>query len=190
MRVKFGNATKDVSLLEVTKENYIVPRGEEDTYHCRIEQTQFNPRNGQRVSRPRIQKFNAKMYPSIARNLRQQGWDIEVLYDPTEFLKAQEEKQQQAMEQRMKDLSTRENRFECRSYVADRRLPAELLDLFDTSDFNEFVRKADTFMGVVQRAVGAAPLYTHEDPGDANATPAGFAVTKHTPRQYPPFRGC
>ena len=96
MRVKFGNATKDVSLLEVTKENYIVPRGEEDTYHCRIEQTQFNPRNGQRVSRPRIQKFNAKMYPSIARNLRQQGWDIEVLYDPTEFLKAQEEKQQQA----------------------------------------------------------------------------------------------
>ena len=96
MRVKFGNATKDVSLLEVTKENYIVPRGEEDTYHCRIEQTQFNPRNGQRVSRPRIQKFNAKMYPSIARNLRQQGWDIEVLYDPTEFLKAQEEKRQQA----------------------------------------------------------------------------------------------
>ena len=105
--------------------------------------------------------------------------------EPTE-----EEKQQQAMEQRMKDLSTRENRFECRSYVADRRLPDELLDLFDTSDFNEFVRKADTFMGVVQRAVGAAPLYTHEDPGDANATPAGFAVTKHTPRQYPPFRGC
>lgn len=96
MRVKFGNATKDVSLLEVTKENYIVPRGEEDTYHCRIEQTQFNPRNGQRVSRPRIQKFNAKMYPSIARNLRQQGWDIDVLYDPTEFLKAQDEKQHQA----------------------------------------------------------------------------------------------
>ena len=92
MRVKFGNVTKDVPLLEVTKENYIVPRGEEDTYHCRIEQTQFNPRNGQRVSRPRIQKFNAKMYPSIARNLRQQGWDIEVLYDPTEFLAEREAK--------------------------------------------------------------------------------------------------
>jgi hypothetical protein len=86
MRVKFGNTTKDVPLLEVTAENYIVPRGEEDTYHCRIEQTQFNPRNGKRQSRPRIQKFDAKMYPSVARNLRQQGWDIEVLYDPTEFL--------------------------------------------------------------------------------------------------------
>ena len=98
MRVKFGNVTKDVPLLEVTRENYIVPRGEEDTYHCRIEQTQFNPRNGQRVSRPRIQKFNAKMYPSIARNLRQQGWDIEVLYDPTEFLKEQEAKRQEQQE--------------------------------------------------------------------------------------------
>ena len=97
MRVKFGNATKDVSLLEVTKENYIVPRGEEDTYHCRIEQIQFHPTKGTRLSRPRIQKFNAKMYPSIARNLRQQGWDIEILYDPTEYLKAQEEKRQQVM---------------------------------------------------------------------------------------------
>ena len=98
MRVKFGNTTKDVSLLEVTAENYIVPRGEEDTYHCRIEQTQFNPRNGKRQSRPRIQKFDAKMYPSVARNLRQQGWDIEVLYDPTDFLKEREAKRQQMQE--------------------------------------------------------------------------------------------
>ena len=95
MRVKFGNSTKDVSLLEVTAENYIVPVGEEETYHCRIEQTQFNPRNGKRLSRPVIQKFDAKMYPSVARNLRQQGWDIVVLYDPTDFLKAKEEKRQQ-----------------------------------------------------------------------------------------------
>jgi len=92
MRVKFGNATKDVPIVEVTAENYIVPRGEEDTYHCKIEQTQFNPRNGKRMSRPRIQKFESKMYASIARNLRQQGWDIEVLYDPTEYLAAREAK--------------------------------------------------------------------------------------------------
>ena len=92
MRVKFGNATKDVPIVEVTKENYIVPRGEEDTYHCKIEQTQFNPRNGKRLSKPRIQKFDAKMYPQIARNLRQQGWDIEVLYDPSEFLAEREAK--------------------------------------------------------------------------------------------------
>lgn len=98
MKVRFGNTVKDVPILDVTVENYIVPRGEEDTYHCRIEQTQFNPRNGKRMSKPRIQKFDAKMYPSIARNLRQQGWDIEVLYDPTEFLKEREAKQQQMQE--------------------------------------------------------------------------------------------
>ena len=92
MRVKFGNATKDVPIVEVTAENYIVPRGEEDTYHCKIEQTQFNPRNGKRLSKPRIQKFESKMYPQVARNLRQQGWDIEVLYDPTEFLAEREAK--------------------------------------------------------------------------------------------------
>ena len=78
--------------MEVTAENYIVPRGEEDTYHCKIEQTQFNPRNGKRLSRPRIQKFESKMYAQIARNLRLQGWDIEVLHDPTEFLAAREAK--------------------------------------------------------------------------------------------------
>ncbi len=92
MRVKFGNTTKDVPIVEVTAENYIVPRGEEDTYHCKIEQTQFNQRNGKRLSRPRIQKFEAKMYAQIARNLRLQGWDIEVLHDPTEFLAAREAK--------------------------------------------------------------------------------------------------
>ena len=32
------------------------------------------------------------MYPQVARNLRQQGWDIEVLYDPTEFLAEREAK--------------------------------------------------------------------------------------------------
>ena len=92
MRVKFGNSIKDVPIVEVTPENYIVPKGEEDTFHCRIEQTQFNPRNGKRLSRPRIQKFEAKMYPSVARNLRQQGWDIEVLYDPTDYLAEREAK--------------------------------------------------------------------------------------------------
>ena len=96
MRVKFGNTTKDVPIVEVTAANYIVPRGEEDTYHCRIEQKQFDQRTGKRLSRPRIQKFVAKMYPAIARNLRQQGWDIDVLYDPTEYLQEQKAKRQEA----------------------------------------------------------------------------------------------
>lgn len=92
MRVKFANGTKDVPLIEVTRENYIVPQGEENTYHCRIEQTQFHPRTGKRLSVPRIQKFDAKIFASIQRTLKMQGWDVEILYDPTEFLKEQEAK--------------------------------------------------------------------------------------------------
>lgn len=87
MRVKFGNGFKDVGILEVTAENYIVPQGEEGHYHCRIEQRHFNADTGKRLSIPQIQKFEPKMWDMISRNLRQQGWTIEVLYDPTEYLK-------------------------------------------------------------------------------------------------------
>ena len=66
MRVKYGNTTKDVSILEVTPENYIVPKGEEGVYHCRIEQKSFNASTGERQSRPRIQKFEPKMWPMLS----------------------------------------------------------------------------------------------------------------------------
>ena len=107
--------------MEVTAENYIVPRGEEDTYHCKIEQTQFNPRNGKRLSKPRIQKFDAKMYAQVARNLRQQGWDIEVLYDPTEFLAEREAKRAE-----MRDLT-----FKQRKELEEKKKQAERQALKD-----------------------------------------------------------
>ena len=99
MRVKFGNSTKDVSILEVTPENYIVPKGEEGTYHCRIEQKNFDRHSGKRLSKPVIQKFEPKMWPVIQRNLKLQGWDIDILHDPSAYLKAQAEKEQMTAEQ-------------------------------------------------------------------------------------------
>ena len=102
MRVKFGNATKDVPILEVTAANYIVPQGEEGTYHCRIEQQQFNPQDGRRLSRPRIQKFEAKSFPSVKRNLLQQGWTIDVLYDPTDYLNKLKKQAQQTAAERQR----------------------------------------------------------------------------------------
>lgn len=88
-------------ILEVTAENYIVPQGEENTYHCRIEQIQFSPTTGKRLSRPMVQKFDAKLFPSIRRLLKQQGWTIDVLYDPTEWLKEQKEKKEMTRAKRM-----------------------------------------------------------------------------------------
>ena len=141
MRVKFGNSTKDVSILDVTPENYIIPKGEEGTFHCRIEQTQFNPRNGKRQSRPRIQKFDAKMYPSILRNLKLQGWDVEVLHDPTEFLKEQEAKRLE-----MQDLTYKQRQeLEAKRKAAEREaLKAEILAEMSDSDMmrNPVFKKA------------------------------------------------
>ena len=102
MRVKFGNTTKDVSILEVTPENYIVPKGEEGVYHCRIEQKSFNASTGERQSRPRIQKFEPKMWPMLSRNLKLQGWTVEVMHDPTEWIKQQEEKAAMTEAERIK----------------------------------------------------------------------------------------
>ena len=98
MRVKFGNSTKDVPILEVTAENYIVPKGEEGTYHCRIEQVNFDQRTGKRLSKPIVQKFEPKMFDTIVRNLKQQGWTIDILHNPTEYLAEQEAKAKELQE--------------------------------------------------------------------------------------------
>lgn len=102
MLVKFKEGTKDVPIMDVTAENYIVPDGEEGTYHCRIEQRQFNPNTGERLSRPFIQKFPSKMWPALLRNLKQQGWTVEILHDPTEFNRKEEEKRRLTAAQRAK----------------------------------------------------------------------------------------
>jgi ribosomal protein S8 len=124
MRVKFGNGTKDVPILEVTPENYIVPEGEKQSYHVVQEVTTFDQRTGKRLSKPRIQKYGAKEFPSIARILKQQGYEITVLYDPTQYLKEQE---QQAAE--FKALTAEKKReLEQKKYEAEKaKMKAEIL---------------------------------------------------------------
>ena len=101
MRVKFGAGTKDVPITEVTPENYIVPDGEQGDYHCIIEIKQFDPKTGRRLSKPRVQKFDVKVWQTgIERNLRQQGYDVTVLHNPTDWLREQEEKLKQTAAQR------------------------------------------------------------------------------------------
>lgn len=104
MLVKFENGVKDVDLLEVTKENYIVPQGEEKVYHVLIEQRKFDPNTGKRLSRPRIQKFGKKMFESlIQRNLPMQGYTLDILWNPNTYLQQMEEaKKIKAAEQKAK----------------------------------------------------------------------------------------
>lgn len=98
MRVKVSEGkTKDVAIIDVTPENYIVPDNEKHLYHCVIEIKKFDSETGKRLSIPRIQKFGKKGYENnIADNLKKQGYTITVLHDPNEYMKAKAEADEKA----------------------------------------------------------------------------------------------
>lgn len=131
MRVKFGSGTKDVPLLDaatgnynVTPENYIVPEDEQGSYHVIQEIKDFDRRTGKRLSRPRLQKYGAKEFPAIQRILKQQGYDITVLYNPAKYLQAQAE----AEEERKNLTSQKERELEQKKYEAEKaKMKAEIL---------------------------------------------------------------
>lgn len=87
---------KDVAITEVTPENYIVPEGEECHWHCIIEVKKFSADTGKRLSVPRVQKFDDKIWKSVMqRNLKLQGYTVTILHDPTESIKKAEESRKQ-----------------------------------------------------------------------------------------------
>ena len=84
---------RDTPIERLTPEIYIVPKGEEKSYHAVIEVKQFDPKTGVRISRPRIQKFGKKSFESHVReSLRKQGYDILILHDPNAWIKDQQAK--------------------------------------------------------------------------------------------------
>ena len=91
MLVKTETGTQDVPLLNaytgefnVNAGNYIVPAGEERLYHVVQELRKFNAETGKRLSKPCIQKYGKKEYETIVqRQLRLQGYTVEVLHEPT-----------------------------------------------------------------------------------------------------------
>ena len=92
MLVKFENGVKDVDLVEVNKDNYIVPENEKNVYHLLIEQRKFDGNTGKRLSRPRIQKAGKKMFEqNLQYNLPKQGYVIEILWNPNTYLQELEE---------------------------------------------------------------------------------------------------
>lgn len=104
MRVKVSEGkTKDVTIIDVTPENYIVPDNEKHLYHCVIEIKKFDSETGKRLSIPRIQKFGKKGYEnSIAEHLKKQGYTITVLHDPNEYMKAKAEADEKAKAEKAK----------------------------------------------------------------------------------------
>lgn len=94
---------KDVDLLDVTPQNFIVPKGEEHLYHCRIEIKKFDPETGERKSKPRIQVFGKKSFETfVLHNLRKQGYTVDVLHDPNEWTKAKKAEAEKAAQEKEK----------------------------------------------------------------------------------------
>ena len=91
-----------LSVDQVNAGNFTVPKGEEHLYHVKIEVPQYDSATGTKISIPRIQVFNPKMFPVLVGNLKQIGYKIEILYDPTEFLKARRAEKKLTREERMK----------------------------------------------------------------------------------------
>ena len=106
MRVKVSEGkTKDVAIIDVTPENYIVPDNEKHLYHCVIEVRKFDGETGKRLSVPRIQKFGKKSFENgILDALKKQGYTITVLHDPNEYMKAKAEADEKAKAEKAKDV--------------------------------------------------------------------------------------
>lgn len=84
---------RDTPIGKLTPENYIVPRGEEQVYHAVIEVVQYNQKTGERISKPRVQKFGKKMFEThVLNSLRKQGYTVTILHDPNKWIKEQRER--------------------------------------------------------------------------------------------------
>lgn len=92
---------RDLPIEQITSENYEVPRGEEMVYHVKIEVKQFNQKTGERISRPQIQKFGMKTWQgSVRDSLRKQGYTMEILHDPTVWVKENNARMENLMAQK------------------------------------------------------------------------------------------
>lgn len=96
------------------------------------------------------------------------------------------------LEAREKAVTARESALKCREFLTERGYPAELLDVFDTSDAEDFGRRADkayqVFSGM--RAAQQPFRVDRESPtgGYKDSIQSAFAHgRRHTPRDYLPM---
>lgn len=59
---------------------------------------------------------------------------------------AEERMKQDPIDQREKELAAREAAVSCKEYIAEKNYPAEMLELFDTSDADRFKTQADKML--------------------------------------------
>lgn len=84
---------RDTPIEKLTAENYIVPKGEELSYHAVIEVVQYDAKTGKKLSKPRVQKFGKKIFEThVLDSLRKQGYTVTILHNPNEWIAEQKAK--------------------------------------------------------------------------------------------------
>ena len=118
---------RDTPIEKLTTENYIVPKGEEKDYHAVIEVRQFDPKTGNRLSKPRVQKFGKKIFEAhVGDSLRKQGYTVTILHDPNVWMKEQAAKaEQQAKEQAEAKAKAEQEKFDAAVAAAVAKALAE-----------------------------------------------------------------
>ncbi len=72
----------NLPLLSLNRENYEVPKGEEQLVHYKIEKVLFSADGRTRLSHPDLIKTTDKMFDDVKRNLELQGYTVEILFHP------------------------------------------------------------------------------------------------------------
>lgn len=94
--------------------------------------------------------------------------------------------QQTEADNRAAELTAKENRLICKEFLIDNEYPAELLDAIDTSDPEEFKRKATSAYNAIhgKRQFAPSPQYNPELPPSAHSalSDAFGHDVKHTPQ--------
>ena len=118
---------RDTPIEKLTPDNYIVPKGEEKDYHAVIEVRQFDPKTGNRISKPRVQKFGKKIFEAhVGDSLRKQGYTVTILHDPNVWMKEQAAKaEQQAKEQAEAKAKAEQEKFDAAVAAAVAKALAE-----------------------------------------------------------------
>jgi hypothetical protein len=137
MQTKLSNGQiKDVNVLDVTPENYILPQGEEMLVHYRIEQKQFDPKTGNRVSIPRIQKTGQKTFNQSLPNWNQQGYTIDIMHDPSQWLAENAQKVKEA------EIAAAEARAEAEQKKFDDAVNAKVAEALGGDEVQAAIDKA------------------------------------------------
>lgn len=159
--------SKTSALLALNKQNYQPEPGSEHKYHVRIEQKRFSPTDGERLSKPRIQIVGEKAFrTTFKRNAEQHGWTVDILHDPTEWLRENKE----LAEQRANE----------REQIARDQKQAQQQKAIDDAVAAALAKQQESQQAAIDKAVAAALK------SQAAKQPADKAVAEQQAGEKPP----